>query len=49
MSSEEAKRMIKKLDKHIKKSSLNAEKALEALIDAGLVRKNGKPAKPYCV
>ena len=49
MNKEEAQKFIKKLNKHIKKSSLNAEKALEALIDAGLVRKNGKPTKPYCV
>jgi len=49
MTHEEAKRIIKELDKHIKDSSLNAKKALEALVAAGLVHKNGKPAEPYCV
>ncbi len=49
MSHEEAKRIIKELDKHIKDSSSSAEKALEALVAAGLVSKDGKPAEPYRV
>ena len=49
MSQEEARIIIEKLKEHTDESTSSAEKALATLLAAGLIKKDGTPAKPYNV
>ncbi len=49
MSQEEARIIIEKLKEHTAESTSSAEKALATLLAAGLIKKDGTPAKPYNV
>jgi len=47
MSPEEAKEILERLKKYTEETTSSKEKALQALIDAGLVKADGQPTDLY--
>ncbi len=47
MSSEDVKKILERLKKYTDEITSSKEKALQALIDAGLVKTNGEPTDLY--
>lgn len=49
MSYEESRKIIAKLKKQTEDNTESREKAIAALVAAGLVKQDGKPTEPYRV
>lgn len=47
MSEEDAKRILEGLQSYVAETTSSPEKALAALVAAGLVDENGQPTAPY--
>ena len=47
MDEEDAKRILEHLKKYTEEVTSSKEKALQALVDAGLVKENGEPTDLY--
>lgn len=47
MSQEEANKILKGLEEFAKEATSSKEKAIQVLVDAGLITPDGQPTAPY--